>query len=231
MVENALVMGLPIKDFTKKDWGLWITSLVVVVFSNILSPQFDGLILLAACIGVTSLIFAAKGNGWAQVLIVIFSFLYGVISFRFHYWGEMITYLGMTMPMGVWSAITWFKNPSANNSNEVEIAGMNWKKWTVVLGSSVVVTGLFYYILRYFSTPNLIFSTISITTSFIAAFLTILRTSYYALFYAANDLVLIVLWVLATIENPVYFPVIVNFGIFFLNDMYGYLNWKKRERQ
>lgn len=33
--------------------------------------------------------------------MIIFSLLYGVISFSFSYYGEMITYLGMTMPMAV----------------------------------------------------------------------------------------------------------------------------------
>lgn len=79
-------------------------------------------------------------------------------------------------------------------------------------------------------TPNIVFSTISITTSFLAASLTMLRSSYYALGYASNDIVLIVLWVLASMENPAYIPVVVNFVIFFFNDMYGFVSWKKRER-
>lgn len=81
-----------------------------------------------------------------------------------------------------------------------------------------------------FDTPNIIFSTISIITSFLAAALTMLRSSYYAVWYAANDIVLIILWVLASMENPAYIPVVVNFGIFFINDMYGYISWKRRER-
>ncbi len=56
-----------------------------------------------------------------------------------------------------------------------------------------------------------------------------LRSSYYAVGYAANDLVLIVLWSLAAMENPAYIPVIVNFVIFFFNDMYGFISWRRRE--
>lgn len=33
--------------------------------------------------------------------MVLFSLLYGIISYAFAYYGEMITYLGMTMPMAV----------------------------------------------------------------------------------------------------------------------------------
>ena len=62
-----------------------------------------------------------------------------------------------------------------------------------------------------------------------AASLTMLRTSYYTLGYASNDIVLIILWILASVENPAYIPVVVNFLIFFFNDMYGFVSWRKRE--
>ena len=222
-------MSNPIKSLTKKEWGVWIGSLLIIVISNISSGSFDLLTLVAACIGVTSLIFAAKGNVWAQILMVVFSILYGIISFRFRYWGEMITYLGMTMPMAVWSAITWFKNPSEGNSSEVAIQKLTRRHVIWLTVSTVLVTVVFYYILMILDTPNIVFSTISIVTSFLAAALTMLRSSYYAVGYAANDVVLIVLWVLASFENPAYIPVVVNFVIFFVNDMYGFVSWKKRE--
>ena len=114
-------MNNPIKILSKHDRILWICSLLIVFISNISVPNFDPLTLAAALIGVTSLVFAAKGNVWAQILMIVFSILYGIISFRFRYCGEMITYLAMTMPMAVWSTITWLKNPSKENKNEVQI--------------------------------------------------------------------------------------------------------------
>lgn len=221
-------MSNPIASLTKKEWGVWICSLCIIIISNFLSESFNSLILIAACVGVTSLIFAAKGNVWAQILMIIFSVLYGIISWQFRYWGEMITYLGMTMPMAIWSTITWIKNPAANGK-KVAIQKLKPKHILGIIISGAVITWVFYLILSALDTPNIVFSTISITTSFLAAALTMLRSSYYALGYAANDIVLIVLWVLASIENPAYIPVAVNFTIFFFNDMYGFVCWKKRE--
>ena len=223
-------MNNPIKNLTKKEWGLWLGSLAVVIASNLLSGEVDLLTLIAACIGITSLIFAAKGNVWTQILMILFSILYGIISWRFRYWGEMITYLGMSLPMAVWSMITWLKHPSENGA-EVEIQKLTKKHIAGLLFFGTVTTLVFYFILRFLDTPNIVFSTISITTSFLAASLTMLRTSYYALGYASNDIVLIVLWVLASVENPAYIPVAVNFMIFFFNDLYGFISWKKREMQ
>lgn len=221
-------MHNPIQDLTKKEWFLWLGSLLIVILSNLVSGRVDVLTLVAVCVGITSLIFAAKGNVWAQILMIVFSILYGIISWRFRYWGEMITYLGMTMPMAVWSTITWIRNPS-KNGNEVEIQKLNRKHIAGLSVFSVAVTAAFCYILHVLDTPNIVFSTISVTTSFLAASLTMLRSSYYALGYAMNDIVLIVLWVLASLKNPAYIPVAVNFAIFFLNDLYGFVSWKKRE--
>ena len=139
-------MNNPLRELSKNEWGLWGVSLCIVTVSNFAARNPDFLTLAATWIGITSLIFAAKGNVWAQLLMIVFS-------------------------------------------------------------------------------------TISVMTSFLAAALTMLRSSYYALGYAANDMVLIILWSLAAAQNSVYLPVVINFFIFFLNDMYGFISWKKREHK
>lgn len=199
-------MNNPIKSLSRREWALWLASLAVVLIANLMTPELDPLTVTAALVGVTSLVFAAKGNVWAQILMIVFSILYGVISFRFRYWGEMITYLGMTLPMAVWSTVTWLKNPSKENGSEVAIQTLARRHLAALAAS-----------------------TVSIITSFLAAALTMLRSSYYAVGYAANDVVLIVLWIMASMENPAYIPVAVNFAIFLLNDLYGFISWKKRE--
>ena len=160
-------MNNPIKTLTKREWSIWLGSIIIVLISNLATKDFDLLTLVAALTGVTSLIFAAKGNVWGQVLMILFSILYGIISFRFRYWGEMLTYLGMTLPMAVWSTITWIKNPSENNGNEVQIHSLSKKHIVALCISGIIVTAVYYYILKSFNTPNIIFSTISIITIFI----------------------------------------------------------------
>ena len=217
----------PIKDLTAKEWALRLCSLLAAIVSNLLSGNVGVLTPAAVCIGITSLIFAAKGNVRSQILMIIFSILYGIISWRSHYWGEMITYLGMTLPMAVWSTITWLKNPS-ENGKEVAIQKLTKKHTVGLIFFGIITTAVFCFILKALDTPNIFFSTLSITTSFFAAALTMLRSPFYALGYAANDIVLIVLWISASLNDPQYIPVAVNFAIFFFNDMYGFISWKKR---
>lgn len=98
--------------FSRAERLLWGLSVVFIVGSFCAFDRENYLTLAASLIGVTSLIFNAKGNPIGQVLMVLFSLLYGIISYTFAYYGEMITYLGMTMPMAVFALISWLKNPT-----------------------------------------------------------------------------------------------------------------------
>ena len=216
------------KDLTKFELGLWLVSTIVVSLSFILAPNKDLLSLMASLVGVTALIFVAKGYVIGQILCVVFAVFYGIISLFFKYYGEAITYLCMSMPMAICVAIEWHKNPY-KNSKEVLIRNVKKKQIFVMLVFSVLVTFAFYYVLKALGTANLLFSTMSITTSFIAAYLTYLRSPYYAIGYCANDIVLIVLWVLASIKDTAYIPMIFCFIMFFANDIYGYINWKRMQ--
>lgn len=217
--------------FSKLEITLWTTSVLLIIVSFCVFDRENHLTLLASLIGVTSLIFNAKGNPLGQFLMILFSLLYGVISFTFAYYGEMITYLGMTMPMAVFALISWLRNPYKGNKAEVKVGTIDKKETLIMFLATVVVTVVFYFILRYFDTANIIPSTLSVTTSFLAVYLTFRRIPYFALAYAANDVVLIVLWILASVEDIRYISVVVCFAAFLLNDIYGFVSWREMKRR
>lgn len=215
---------------TKREWILWVSSIIIITVTFFIKSSGNYLTLVASLIGATSLIFIAKGMVIGQLLMLLFSVLYALISWNLCYYGEMLTYLGMTAPMAVLSAIQWIKNPYEGKKGVVKTAKLSKKKIFYLIIMAVIVTWIFYYILLYFNTANMMFSTISVTTSFLAAFLTFLRSPLYALGYVANDIVLIVLWVLATMGDKDYLPMIICFIIFLINDIYGYVSWRKMEK-
>ncbi len=220
----------PFKELTGFELGLWIVSLAVVTMSFVLSPKNDPLTLFASLIGVTALIFVAKGYVLGQVLTVVFAVFYGIVSYFFAYYGEMITYLFMTSPIALMSVVSWIRHPY-EGTKEVEISRMTKKQITVMLSLTVAVTILFYFILGALKNANLLVSTVSITTSFLASYLTFMRSPYYALAYAANDVVLIVLWIMASFADISYLPMVACFLMFFVNDIYGFVNWRRIQRR
>ena len=219
------------RSLTKFEWCLWMSSVVVVTISFFLSPDKNVLNLIDSLIGVTALIFISKGYVIGQVLLIIFGVLYGVISFEYRYYGEIITYLGMTAPIAGLAVISWLRHPY-KDSKEVEVnRHLKLSTWLTLLLLTAAVTVGFYFILKALGNSNLLFSTISVTTSFLAASLTFLRSPYYGLGYAANDAVLITLWVLAALEDLGYVPMIFCFVMFFINDLYGFFNWRRMSKR
>lgn len=213
--------------FSKAELCLWISSIIAIIISFCIFDRANYLTLAASIVGVTSLILNAKGNPLGQLLMIVFSLLYGIISYTFAYYGEMLTYLGMTMPMAIFSLISWLKNPYENNKSEVKVNSIGRKETLLMFLCAGLVTGIFYFILEYFNTANIVFSTISVTTSFLAVYLTFRRSAFFGLAYAFNDVVLIILWTLASICDPEYVSVIVCFCAFLINDLYGFINWRK----
>lgn len=220
----------PFPRFHAADLVLFGGSVALILGSFFFFHQSDVLSLIASLVGVTSLTFCAKGHPIGQMLMIAFAILYGIISYECAYYGEMLTYVGMSLPMAVVSLISWVRHPYAGDRSQVAVRKMKPLDWTVMAGLNVVVTIAFWFILGALGTANLLPSTISVTTSFAAVFLTARRSPWYALAYAANDIVLLVLWVLAALQDPSYISVIVCFAVFLLNDLNGFRNWRRMEK-
>ena len=220
----------PFSQLNKKDWCMLLVSLAVVILCNGLAGQASLSTRLGSILGVVALIFMAKGDVWGQILTVVFSILYGVTSWQFRYYGEMLTYLGMTLPMAVLAVFSWLRHPYEGNTAQVEIHRLTRRQWGWMVVLTVLVTAVLGVVLWWLKTPNLLWSIVSVATSFLASYLTFCRSSYYAIAYAANDVVLIVLWVLASVKDPGFTPMIGCFSMFLLNDLYAFSSWKGREK-
>ncbi len=219
----------PFLLLNKFEMTLWLVSFCVVLVSYILSG-FEGTAnTICSLIGVTALIFVAKGHVLGMILCIIFAAFYGLIALHFRYYGELITYAGMTLPMNVFALISWLQNPYEGTA-EVKIAKLDKNQTSVMWLATFAVTVAFYFILNAFDTPNLVFSTLSVATSFLAVALTYFRSPYYALAYAANDIVLIVLWISASFSDISYIPMVLCFVMFLANDLYGLYNWKRMQK-
>lgn len=221
----------PFKKLTRFEWTLWISSLSVILVSSLFSGPEGLLSGIASLIGVTALIFVAKGMVLGQVMIIIFAVFYGIISFAFNYYGEVITYLGMSAPMALLALIFWIKNPFGDTGEVKVRKQLTFKQILIGICGALLVTLVFYFILKELGNASLMISTFSVTTSFIASYLVFLRSPYYALAYAVNDIVLIVLWIIAATKDISCLSMILCFIMFFINDLYGFYNWRRMQKK
>ena len=220
-----------LKYFTVGEWILWASSVIVIIVTYFVFHIDNYITLAGSIVGVTSLIFCAKGNPIGQALMILFSIIYAINSYKFAYYGEMITYLGMTTPMAILSLISWLKNPYKGDKKQVKINKINWKEILFALGLTATVTVAFYFILKALNTANLIISTISVATSFFAVYFTFRRSPLHSVGYALNDIVLIIMWILATIQDKGYLSTVICFAVFLINDIYILTNWLRLRKK
>ena len=215
-------------SLTKFERILLLFSLIVITAAFIIFDGNDYLSFIASIIGAISLIFCAKGHPIGQILIIIFSILYGLVALRVKYYGELATYVLMTLPMAVYALIEWIRHPYNEETREVEVKKIGRRDVLSLVISATAVSVGFYFILGFFETPYLPLATLSVLTSFSAVFLSAKRSPLYAIAYGLNDLVLIALWALSLGESMGNVSVLVCFSIFLIHDIYGFISWYKR---
>lgn len=216
--------------FTKTEWALWLSSVLAILISALLFGKQAPLALIASLIGVTSLIFSAKANPIGQGLVIIFSIIYAYLSLRNSYYGELMTYLFMTLPMTIFSLFTWLNHPFEGKKSQVTISRLTPTDRRCLFVFTILITLIFYSILASIQTAYLLVSTLSIATSFSAVYLSYKRSPYFALAYGLNDLVLILLWMHAAQTDASQYAVVICFATFLINDSYTFYNWLMLQR-
>ena len=218
-----------LKDWTKFEKILLIGSILVVGTVGILFNS-DLLTIVCSIVGIITALLLAKGKNLGQVFGLLITVLYSVVSFKSRYFGEVLIYLCLMFPMYIIGIVTWINNKN-KETNSVEINTIKKKEWLIVSIIFLFILIGIYYLLKLFDTSELIISTISVIASLFAIYLQIRRSRFSFSFYLINDIILIILWGVPVIKGSlILVPMVINPMINFINDLYGFYNWRKMEK-
>lgn len=207
-------------------------SLIVITLCFILGTDRNVFSLVVSLIGVISVLTVAKGLVIAPMINIVYNIIYAILSITQQYYGEAIIYIFLMIPISVMSIVEWLKNKSKDDENVVEINKIHGIEYMWLSVVTLIATIGFYFLLKFLNTNELVISTISLISSLVASYLMLRRCSYYALGFMANDIILIILWGLVVKNNSIaYLPTVITFVVFLINDIYGFINWKKIEKK
>ena len=218
-----------LKDWSKFEKTLLFGNIIVVSTIGII---FKADLLTTACsiIGITTALLLAKGKNLGQLMGILITLLYSILSFKNKYYGEVLIYVFLMLPMFVVGTFSWIKHQN-KKTNSVEINNIKAKEWIIV---SIIFIGVFigiYYVLKAFNTNELIVSTASVLASLFAVYLQVRRSKYSFSFYIVNDIILFILWGTPVFKgNYTLIPMLLNPVFNFINDLYGFYYWRKTEK-
>lgn len=220
-----------------KNWNLFeicflLCSLIALTLCFIFGIDKNVLSFISSLVGVVSVITVAKGLVVAPFINIVYNILYAIISVIQGYYGETIIYVFLMIPICVLSIISWLKNKNKENVDVVDINKIKGKEYLYLAGATLVATVGFYFLLKALNTNELIISTLSLISSIVASYLMLRRCSYYAIGFIVNDIILIVLWSMVVVSSGIgYLPTVISFGVFLINDIYGFIHWKMEEKK
>ena len=95
-----------------KNWNLFeisFLSLSIILLTTffIIGKDKNWLSFVVSVIGIVCVMFMAKGLIVAQFFNLVLSILYSVLSYTQHYFGEMIIYIGLMIPISVLAINSW----------------------------------------------------------------------------------------------------------------------------
>lgn len=218
-----------LKSWSKLEKTLLITSIGIV---TVLSVIFKSNVLTTVCsiVGIITALLLAKGKNEGQIFGILITILYSIVSFKNKFYGEVLIYIVLMLPMYILGIISW-ANHKNEKTNSVDVNKINKLELLMIFLLAIIIYVGVYFLLKAFNTNELYVSSFSVVTSLFAAYLQVRRSKHTFLCYAFNDIVLITLWGLPVIEGDLMLlPMLCNPCINLINDCYGIYNWRKLEK-
>ena len=217
------------KNWTRFEKILLISSVLLISLVGIIFKA-DLLTTICSIVGVITALLLAKGKNLGQIFGLLIVALYSIVSFKNGFYGEVIIYLCIMLPMYIIGIISWIRHQN-KDTDTVEVNKIEIKEWIIVLIASIICFIGIYFLLKAFKTKELFISSISVIDSLFAIYLGVRRSKYSFHFYVFNDLILILLWGIPVISGEIILiPMVFNPIINLINDIYGIHNWKKLEK-
>ena len=218
------------RNWTIFEICLLVLSPIIVLTVGIVFHS-DALTIITSIVGICCALLLAKGFVLGQFFGVSIVVLYSIVSFRNAFYGEMIIYIVIMLPMYIWGIIEWIKHKN-NRTGSVEVNTIKWKEWLIISLCAVAIFVGFYFLLKTLNTSELIISTLSVVDNVFAVYLLARRSRYGFVSYIMNDLILIVLWGIPVIQgNLLVLAMLINPIVNLVNDSYGVVNWTKLQRK
>ena len=154
-----------------KNWSVFELFLLVCSPITVLTVGIifgtDWLTVVTSIVGIFCALFLAKGLAFGQFLGVAIAILYSIVSFKNGFYGEVLIYTFISLPMYMWGVIAWLRHKN-QKTQTVEINTIKLKEWIIVGICAVVIFIGFYFILNAFNTKELLVSTLSVVDNIFA---------------------------------------------------------------
>ena len=217
-----------LKEWNKFEKILLFGSIFSIVVVGIVFKS-DLLTICCSLMWVLAALLIAKGNNLCRLVGILADTLYSIVSFNNQFYWEVFVH-AIFLVMDILWVISWIHHKN-KETNFVKINLIKRKEWIIAFVSFFFLSVWMYYLLKFFNTNELVISTVSVVLTLYAMYFLVRRSKYSLVIYLFCDITLILLWWIYIFKgNAGFVPLLLNSIILFVNDLYGFCNWRRVEK-
>lgn len=220
------------KSFNVFDIILFVLGLAGIIVSAIFVDS-SPLIIIYSIFGVIYVILWAKKYNFALIFGAAYSAMYIAQSAISNYWGEVIMYGAVGLPVIIATICMWIFR--RGKTTFVQPKSIGWKEWLIIL-SVVAVLGVgLYFLLDFLVTPY-IYLALPLSLCLLVANYLLLRNNgiMFIIFLMANILQILI-WLMPVFMGEAnglsVLPMIFSLAVFMASNTYGFICWHRSKSQ
>lgn len=223
------------KSFNLYDKIFLPIALVAVITVSIVF-KCDALSIAFSLFGIIAVFSLSKGYFFAPLALIAMYGIYAAQSYLQSLYGEMIVSLAIVVPLQAYAFVHWIikKRRGENLSDKMIIRRLSWKEWISIAAAICAFAVGAYFMLKAFNTNFLVLSTASLTISLLASYLTMRGSKFQFFPYIIANVLCIIMWIMPLASGQAngtnFVPIAVCTVAFFVNNIYGFINWLKLEK-
>ena len=220
------ILGYNMLDLILLFAGLLTTVILTIVFMS------DWLVVVCCVLGIFTVFTQAKCKISTKVFGALWMAFYIFLAWRNSYYGEVIIYLVLMIPLYVYGTIHWLGHRDKVGNTVIVRKSLPKSEWVVICVCLVGLGFGTYFLLGFFNTAQMIASTISVVLTVLAVYLLARRIKCNQIVFLVNDFELGFLWLLAISAGDLsLIPFVVMCAFFVVYDIYGFFQWTRLEKK
>lgn len=224
-MEVVEIVKKEIKSFKKNELFLFFLVIFTTVIISVFSKDSKIALINAIC-GMSYTFFAGYGKVYCFLIGLIGTFCYCYLSYKNGFFGNLLLYGLYYFPMQVLGIFKWKKNLK-KDKNEIIKTKLSKKERIIYLFFGVLLSCLFYFVLKYVGDKNPFMDSFSTIFSIIGMLLTVKRCieQWYVWFFV--NLTSFLMWLYAVINGTNCISTVVMWGVYLFLAVYFLKMWKK----
>ncbi len=226
-----------IKSYIKAEltgWKKWEVIWLIICCTIIAGLSIywkDSLMgIISATAGVACVVCTGKGKLSAYLFGTVNSLLYAIISYKAHFYGEVMLNAFYYFPMQFYGFYVWSKNMNTE-TNEVNKKEMSIKGRIIMITTVTIAVVVYGYILKKMGGQLPYVDALSTVVSVVGMIISIKMYMEQWILWLVVDAVTVVMWVVAFKNGSDSIATLLMWIVYLVNAVVMYVKWRKEIKQ